>query len=613
MKKVLLLVLMLVSVRLCVAQNGYIHGNGDPRTLSPVPNCGGSRFYIDDSTGKLYTAAQGSPCVWQDASGSSGSNPSTTALAGATVDYNFLDGAGTAVSDISGNVNTGALTASAPTWNTTGLVFTSSTAQGVSVPAAVNASKSFMFGVYINPLGTSANQPANTFPTLMTSSTGGTNFNLLYTRGLAATNFDAGSTYSLILYNNTIKTSIVNLVSGFNVFGVVCGTGGADKDHFYINGVEVASYVLQGTSCGLQVSGNLVLGSSGVSPWNASGFNGTFYRFAAFSTQLTAATIAKYTATIFADVQSRGVATSPVPVVQSTPQLRTAGDSITFGLGTANGWPALLTLVNTPAFTVTNYGVTTITAKAVVGSEPNRIAPLCATIGGPNVATVFLGTNDFNSASGATPAQVWASNVAEIQILKKAGCSVFVGTMLSRTGNSVGGTSNDVQKNAFDALIIQNAKTVGADGIIDFAADPLMGADGANAGANFQVDHVHPNDLGQAQLAKAASNSLNYYFGFKLSNPNVITSNTYQMLSGDGAVTAAPTANAAYTMPDCTGPSGETYTISNPQSAFTLSIIGGTNQPINGLATAITIPSNSTVTLKDVPNPKSVSGCHWAM
>jgi hypothetical protein len=80
-----------------------------------------------------------------------------------------------------------------------------------------------------------------------------------------------------------------------------------------------------------------------------------------------------------------------------------------------------------------------------------------------------------------------------------------------------------------------------------------------------------------------------------------------------GAVVNATTANATWTMPDCTGQSGAVYTISNPQSAYTLTIVGGASQPINGLTSAIMIANNSTVTLTDVPNAKTVSGCHWAM
>ncbi len=109
------------------------------------------------------------------------------------------------------------------------------------------------------------------------------------------------------------------------------------------------------------------------------------------------------------------------------------------------------------------------------------------------------------------------------------------------------------------------------------------------------------------------SNTLNYYYGYTLAGPHVITGTTVTLASGDRAVTAAPTANAAYTMPDCTGPSGATYTISIPQSAFTVTITGGAGQPINGLTSAIIIPSNSTVTLRDVANPVATSGCHWAM
>lgn len=68
MRKVLLsTVLVLLPASIGLAQGGYIHGDGDPRTMTPTPNCGVSRLYIDDSTAKLYISAQGSPCVWKDA------------------------------------------------------------------------------------------------------------------------------------------------------------------------------------------------------------------------------------------------------------------------------------------------------------------------------------------------------------------------------------------------------------------------------------------------------------------------------------------------------------------------------------------------------------------
>lgn len=68
MRRLAILLAVLVCASAAGAQNGVIHGNGDPRTLSPTPNCGTSRFFIDDTTAKLYIAASGSPCVWTDAS-----------------------------------------------------------------------------------------------------------------------------------------------------------------------------------------------------------------------------------------------------------------------------------------------------------------------------------------------------------------------------------------------------------------------------------------------------------------------------------------------------------------------------------------------------------------
>jgi hypothetical protein len=226
---------------------------------------------------------------------------------------------------------------------------------------------------------------------------------------------------------------------------------------------------------------------------------------------------------------------------------------------------------------------------------------------------VFMGTNDFTTYQSTPEQQVFGNLAGEIQLLKREGCTVFVGTMLSRTGADAQGVTLDSHKNAYDTLILQQAKVVGADGVIDFAANPLLGADGANAGSYFQADHIHPTQAGQQLLATAASNTLNYYYGHSLANPNLVTSPTYTLASSDGAVTAAPTANAAWTMPDCTGPSGATYTITNTQSAFTLTIAGQANQPINGLTSPIAIPANSTVTLRDAPNPKNISGCHWVM
>jgi len=153
--------------------------------------------------------------------------------------------------------------------------------------------------------------------------------------------------------------------------------------------------------------------------------------------------------------------------------------------------------------------------------------------------------------------------------------------------------------------------------VIDFAANPLLGADGATSNTTyFQGDAIHPTGAGQQLLANAASNALNYYFGFNQMNPRVVTAASYTMQAGDGYVTASPTANQTLTLPDCTGQSGAVYTVTNLQSAFTVGVVAGSSsQLINGLAvgTVVPVPANGSLTLRDVPNPKTVSGCHWEM
>jgi len=534
------------------------------------------------------------------------------ALFGTSIgDYLFKDASGTTITDSSGNGNAGTFVAGhEPVWVPNGLSFTSASPyQAVTLPAALNAAQTFEFVIYINPIPTVNGQfVANGFPALLTSSLGAAGVNIEY-------NGQFLGVYQLATFANSAgKTAGAQSFSGFHVLTVVLGVAGTSADHLYIDGVEGA-YRSQGASMGFQTGGNYFL-SGGPAPFTTSGILGTIYRFRAINGVLTPAQILSNALVLTSEVASRGVPTTPQKIISTSPQLFAVGDSITCALSgtcsTAFSWASQLVLTNQPAYTISNFGVASAPVQAMQGSEANRVAPRCLTTAGPSVAPVFAGTND-NVNVAAT--QTMQYLVSEIQTLKNAGCQVFVGTMISRTGtsNAPGTPTLDAQKNIYDALILEQAKKAGADGIIDFAANPLMGADGANTNANFQADHVHPTAAGQALLAVAASNSLNYYYGFTVANPNVITATTYQMLSGDGAITAAPTAASAYTMPDCTGPSGETYTISNPQAAFPVTIVGGTNQPINGLTSVITIPNNSVVTFLDVANPKTVSGCHWTM
>jgi trimeric autotransporter adhesin len=597
-------------------------GHGPGAVPDPGPTAGSTRYLREDGTWTVPVS--GGSSGLSVGAGSFGPVP----VVGATADYNFLQGSGTALTDISGNGNNGTLGTStlAPVWTSTGLAFTGQ--QQVSLPSTLNSSDTACFSAYINPISSGA-QPTNARPLFVSASNGSSGLNLLY-QGFGFGGSAVSNAYALsILAGGSLTTLTQNTVSGYHVYCYVLGVSGTTTDRFFIDGTEVA-YGAAGASAGKQTSGNLFLGSSNVSPFTTSGFLGTMYRAIFFSTQETPTQIQQISSQLRADAVARGVLPIPQPI--AVPTLHAIGDSITLGAGLASpstqNWAANLALTDQPNYTVVNWGINGITTTAVSGSEPNRVGLQCITGSGPAVAIVFMGTNTFlypgNFGLTIYTAQLVMNEVAsEVQTLRQAGCRVFVGTMLSRGGTDGIGGSLDTDKDSLDATILAQAKTVGADGVVDFAANPLLGADGAYANPNptacsggtaFQGDGMNPTTCGQLLLAAAASNSLNYYFGSRAASPTVVTTATHTIGSGEGYITADPTANQTLTLPDCTGPSGETYTVANIQSAFTVEVVtGSSSQLINGLSsgTAVSVPSNSSVVFRDVPNPKSVSGCHW--
>jgi lysophospholipase L1-like esterase len=585
--------------------SGTAHAPG--AVPDPGATAGTTRYLREDGT-------------WATPSSSvSGSGFSGATLApNAVADYNFMQGTGSTVVDATGNGNNGTLLSGphAPVWVTNGLSFTSANPyQGVQLPAALNNTQTFEFAVYINPFPASNGQAlSNQYPVLLTSSMGGSGVNLLYS-GSAAGAYTPG-----VYGGNTPRVTMNQTISGFHVITFVLGTGSGNLDHVYIDGVEYP-YVIQSSSAGLQTGGNFFLGGSGISPYAQSGLMGTMYRARFFATQLTPAQVLSDSLALTREVAARGVAVDPQPVLSSTPVMHIIGDSIACSWNGSQcndsySWSSQLTLLNQPTYTRTNWGIYGATIRGIEASEANRVARRCTTDAGQALALVDAGVNDLFSA---TPLQTFQYLVGEVQTLKRAGCRVFVGTMISAVGNSTaaGTPSMDAQKNAYNALILGQARSIGADGIIDFAANPLLGADGAYANANFLADHIHPSATGQQLMAAAASNALNYYFGYNEVNPHTVTALPYSMTAADGAVSLSGVTGAGnITLPDCTGQSGAVYRISNPQSAYAITVSPlNANQLINGIAfgTPVTVPANGTLLLRDVPDPKTVSGCHWEM
>jgi lysophospholipase L1-like esterase len=593
---------------LSVAQLPVFGASGSGHSQGAVPDpgamAGASRYLRED--GSWVTPPTGG--------GSGGTVTMALPVSGASVDYRFMDGSGTAVSDASGNGNNGTLGtgSQAPTWAANGLAFTP--LNNVSLPAALNNSKTMCSGVYMTPMSTIVQQ--NTYAAFVTSTLGTGGVNLMYNLNGAGY---AGVFAPAIASGNSNRTTGGGLVSGFHVMCYSLGSGSGDLDRLYIDGQETF-YNAQSSSYGYQSSGSYLLGSSGISAWNGSGFGGTFYRFVAWPVELNSQQIAMVSGSIRGEIALRGVDVTPRPIQTATPQLLASGTSLTigYGLSSTQAWPSNLTLTNQPTYTVQNDGIVGVTIKAIASNEANRMAPYCMTQSGPSVYILQAGDNDFANFPSASTQSVFGDMAAATQVMKRAGCRVYLMTGFSKSGTDASGRTFDADKNAYDAVILANWRTVGADGVIDAGAILAMGCNGCNTNATyFQGDHTHPTAAGQLLVAAAVSNVLNYMSGYNEDNPNVVTSLPYTMTAADGYVSLnGLTGAGTLTLPDCTGQSGAVYRVNNPQSTYAVNVkTGNANQLISGLpaATAVTVPANGTLTLRDVPNPKTVSGCHWEM
>lgn len=566
----------------------------------------------------LAKCKNGALTVDCDFSGSSsGSGP--VLLTGATSRFDMLPAhiSGSTLQDQSGSGNNGTFSPNPPTSIPAGLVFAINT--GVSLPAALNTTRTFVVGIYIPPLPSNNTNYTAGFGSIYGASQGTSGYSFLNAYSSSNTFFGQNDLFAPSSFAGGAFAAACNLwVTGYHVYAVTLGTNtSTDPDVLYLDGQPCqTNSTVASASSGVMSAGNYYLGAPIANTFANQGFIGTMYFAETFSTELTPANVSSESGSISAIVASRGVPTTPQRVIPGTPTLIASGDSITFGFGLSPSaaWPFNLTLTN-QSYSIRNLGITGVELHAISGSMSDREDTLCVNPAGPTVDILFAGTNDLVGTI-FTPANTLTALAGAVQSAHKAGCVVGVGTMISRNGI-------DSLKDTYDALILTNWKSIGADFLVDFAADPRLGADGASLNPNptacggttcFQGDATHPTATGQLVLASEASNALNYAFGSNAGNPNIVTSNTYQMLAGDGVITAAMTGNAAYTLPECAGQTGAIYTINNPQSTFTLSVVGlSASEPINGFTTAQTIPSNSTVNIRDVANPKTTAGCHWVM
>lgn len=116
----------------------------------------------------------------------------------------------------------------------------------------------------------------------------------------------------------------------------------------------------------------------------------------------------------------------------------------------------------------------------------------------PDLVSVFIGANDLLDYPSA---QAYAELLRTyVSAIRATGAKVVITTNLPQTNINVDYASRFNRRRAEVANILRTATW--ADGVIDFAADPTMGSDGAAANLTLYGDGVHPTDEGQRKLAE---------------------------------------------------------------------------------------------------------------
>jgi hypothetical protein len=272
------------------------------------------------------------------------------------------------------------------------------------------------------------------------------------------------------------------------------------SDNVYIAQTPLAS---SGSGCvGQQTAGNYQLGGTGANGVVFPSFyTGNIYYAVFYNRALTATEVAANYQYLYQAMANRGLilGTSTLPVT-TVDGLTIFGDSISFGFGVSNPWPYSLTsLFGTQIY---NESVSGKRAAASPLTASPAVSPLTdisfQPVTGRQMFIEWLGTNDV-CGGGATAAATHSEIAANLTARRKEGYKTGVATMVSRTGC-------DAVKNSLNVLIRQNWNQY-ADALIDIAADPNLGADGASANATFfQGDAIHPTQISVYNLIDSMMN-----------------------------------------------------------------------------------------------------------
>jgi lysophospholipase L1-like esterase len=198
-----------------------------------------------------------------------------------------------------------------------------------------------------------------------------------------------------------------------------------------------------------------------------------------------------------------------------TPQLRDTIDIVGDSIGEGHGsqlnlsWPRqMLPLLHRP-YVLSNASIAGISAAAM--------RPLASLVffergflngNARRVVFLDLGSNDLVAQAKAP--DIYNNLCKIVMNAHRAGAKVIIATILPRGGLRLFGTppgDDETQRLTLNTML--RANRAGADALVDFAADPIMGSYQAVLNPADYKDTIHPTTQGYVHLAADAAQALN--------------------------------------------------------------------------------------------------------
>ncbi len=492
---------------------------------------------------------------------------------GLLAEYRMEDGTGTSLKDSSGNNNNGAFPGGSnnPAWTSLGLRFNpNGTVQYIDLPTNLNTAKTMQIfcipAQIISEAGGMSEVPgslgqhslvvsnnATTGPNFMAEMIPGT------TLGVSPSSYAGG-----------MITTVQDTWGGAHLFTLAMGL--ANDDTIYVDDQKITDYTARGSTQGRSVGTAGSFYRLGGHPTNGGGwaFVGNMYFALFYDRVLTQAEVIKNYNAVWSRLQKRGITRAIDFSTSTSNQLLEVGDSLTYGLGVTNSWASVALVTGTDdTYNITKMGFSGYRVAFLRTMAETVWPKFLSRRANKNVITIFCGTNDITDGIAAS---IVYQNIVHFCREMRSRCSaasinlrIHVMTMGSRTGQDTG-------KNALNLLLRQN-HTQFCDRLVDFAALPACGADGAYAntsGVGFQGDGIHFNQALHNALAPIHVDALNDTWFTDLKTPFTFTGTTKTMLAKECHLRfgAAATAATTLTLITAIGKTGQDRIVANDNATY---------------------------------------------